>query len=92
MTHRMSRREALGRVAAGLGIASVLKVETGSVSAGQRATPAAPRKTTVQTVLGPIDTSKLGFTLSHEHIAASSASFYGKGSRRAACGRPLTSR
>ena len=41
VTTRISRREALGRVATGLGIASVLQVETGSLSAAQRATPAA---------------------------------------------------
>jgi len=72
----MSRREALGRVATGLGIASVLNVERNPVSAAQRATPAATRRTTVQTVLGPVDSSKLGFTLSHEHINASSAGIW----------------
>jgi phosphotriesterase-related protein len=77
VTNRMSRREALGRVATGLGLASVLKSETGSVSAAQRpGDPAASRRTTVQTVMGPIETSKLGFTLSHEHIAASSAGIW----------------
>jgi phosphotriesterase-related protein len=65
VTNRMTRREALGRVAAAVSIASMGKVET-----------AAQRKTTVQTVLGPIDTSKLGFTLSHEHIIASSAGIW----------------
>ena len=77
MTNRITRREALGRVATGLGIASVLKTETGLVSAAQRPAGAtASRRTTVQTVLGSIDTSKLGFTLSHEHIAASSAGIW----------------
>ena len=28
---------------------------------------------TVSTVLGPVDTSELGYTLSHEHIATGSA-------------------
>ncbi|GIL41766.1 phosphotriesterase family protein [Roseiterribacter gracilis] len=36
---------------------------------------AAARKT-VQTVLGPIDAAKLGFTLPHEHLCASSAGFW----------------
>jgi phosphotriesterase-related protein len=76
VSNRMSRREALGRVATGLGIASVLNVERNPVSAAQRATAAATRRTTVQTVLGPVDSSKLGFTLSHEHINASSAGIW----------------
>lgn len=72
MTHHISRREALGRVAAGVGIASALAADV--VQAAQRGTGrAASRAATVNTVLGPIDTSKLGFTLSHEHIIASSA-------------------
>jgi phosphotriesterase-related protein len=32
---------------------------------------------TVQTVLGPIDTAKLGFTQSHEHVCSTSAGFWG---------------
>src|ERR1700694_5938032 len=32
---------------------------------------------TVQTVLGPVDTSKLGFTQSHEHVCSTSAGFWG---------------
>ena len=63
MTEKLSRREALSRVAGTLGAASVLR----------NATLAAQRRNTVNTVRGPIDTSKLGFTLSHEHIIASSA-------------------
>ena len=35
------------------------------------------RAGTVQTVLGPIDTSKLGFTQSHEHVCSTSAGFWG---------------
>ncbi len=72
---RLSRRDAIGRVAAGLGIASMLRAD--AASASQRAVPAtSPRKGTVQTVRGPLDASKLGFTLSHEHICASSAGFW----------------
>jgi len=75
--HHISRREAISRVVAGLGIASVYTPATGAVQAAQRAAGSAtPRRTSVQTVLGPIDTSKLGFTLSHEHIAASSAGIW----------------
>lgn len=75
---RLSRREAIGRVAAGLGIASVLREDVGLASAAAQrpAAPAPLRKGTVQTVRGPLDTAKLGFTLSHEHICASSAGFW----------------
>ena len=64
MTNRISRRQALTHVAAAIGVASVF---------GRTFAEAQTRRTTVNTVLGPIDTSKLGFTLSHEHIIASSA-------------------
>jgi len=75
--NRISRRDAIGRVAAGLGVASVFQPATGILEGAQRGgRPAAPRRTSVQTVLGAIDISKLGFTLSHEHIAASSAGIW----------------
>ena len=64
MTNRISRRQALTHVAAAIGVASVF---------GRTFAEAQTRRTTVNTVLGPIDKSKLGFTLSHEHIIASSA-------------------
>jgi|SRR6185436_4521477 len=78
VSHHMSRRDALGRVAAaGLGIASVFKGEAASAAAAQRAAGAsAARRTSVNTVLGPIESSKLGLTLSHEHINASSAGIW----------------
>ena len=83
MTHRparcadtehapISRRDALGRVAAGFGIATIFARN----AAAQRPAPARSRRATVNTVLGPIETSKLGFTLSHEHIIASSAGIW----------------
>jgi len=75
MKNRISRREALGRVAASVGIASAFTADV--AHAGQRASgPGASRRTTVNTVLGPIDTAKIGFTLSHEHIIASSAGIW----------------
>src|SRR5436190_10635840 len=71
MAHPISRRAALGRMA-GVGVASVVAADV--AHAAQRAgAPAAVRRSTANTVLGPIDTSKLGFTLSHEHIIASSS-------------------
>ena len=30
---------------------------------------------TVNTVLGPVDTDELGFTLSHEHVGTNAAGF-----------------
>jgi phosphotriesterase-related protein len=70
---QLSRREAIGRVAAGLGLLSTLTRD--DASAAQRAAPP-PSRRTVQTLRGPIDTAKLGFTLSHEHICASSAGMW----------------
>jgi phosphotriesterase-related protein len=76
VSDRITRREIIGRVAAGLGAAALFR-PADTLSAAQRAATAlAARRTSVQTVLGPIDTSKLGFTLSHEHIAASSAGIW----------------
>jgi len=69
---RISRRDALGRVAAGFGIATIFA----RTAAAQRPAPARSRRATVNTVLGPIEASKLGFTLSHEHIIASSAGIW----------------
>jgi phosphotriesterase-related protein len=74
MNEQLSRREAIERVVAALGAAAVLEPATASVQASQRGS--APRRLSVQTVLGPVETSKLGFTLSHEHIAASSAGIW----------------
>jgi phosphotriesterase-related protein len=77
VSDRISRRKAIRRVAAALGVGAVLKPAATTVQAVQSAAAAAkPRRMSVQTVLGPIDTSKLGFTLSHEHIAASSAGIW----------------
>lgn len=57
-----TRRQILmGAAAAGL-----------AASASVEAARAAPGRRLVQTVLGPIDASKLGFTLPHEHLVSSS--------------------
>jgi phosphotriesterase-related protein len=37
----------------------------------------ATRAATVQTVLGPLDAAKLGFTLTHEHVGQSAAEMFG---------------
>src|SRR5262245_8573828 len=69
----ISRREAFGRIATGLGVASLWPFDAHPLEAAQRGAAPAGARRTVHTVLGPIETSKLGFTLSHEHIIASSA-------------------
>ena len=56
-----NRRQLLARMSA----AGVAAVSFGR----QPAKAAASRAGTVQTVLGPVDPSQLGFTLTHEHIA-----------------------
>ena len=66
----LSRREVIGRLAAGLGAVSVLRGDL--AFAGGAPQGPASASGTVQTVLGPIDTASLGFTLSHEHITATS--------------------
>jgi phosphotriesterase-related protein len=66
---RVSRREVIGQMTAALAAATVATKAT----AAQTSRTAPGR---VQTVLGPIDLSKLGFTLSHEHVCASSAGMW----------------
>src|SRR5215831_3578046 len=70
---KVTRREAFGRVAAGIGALSLLK--EGAVDAQQRP-PASTKKGTVNTVLGAIPTTKLGLCLSHEHICTASAGIW----------------
>lgn len=66
----MTRREFLTQ-ATGASLAAA----TGEAVAWQPITSLARRPGVVQTVRGPISASKLGFTLPHEHIFASSAGF-----------------
>jgi hypothetical protein len=71
----VSRRSFL---ASAIGAAVVLsegQPASGFAEAGQKVSKG--KRGTVQTVLGPIDTAKLGFTQSHEHICAASAGFWG---------------
>jgi phosphotriesterase-related protein len=73
-----TRREFLQQAAAGVVTAAVSVQAAG----GEKATtpfpenPAQGAHGPVQTVQGPLDASKLGFTLPHEHICASSAGFW----------------
>lgn len=65
-----TRREFLVQVAgAAVTAAAVPAAQVSKASSVQR-------RGSVQTVQGPIDASKLGFTLPHEHICASSAGFW----------------
>lgn len=64
----MDRREALRHMLAGLSLTAVLKPQPLQAQAR-----AAGR---VETVRGPIDLARLGFTLSHEHVAAASAGMW----------------
>ena len=48
---------------------------SGLASSGQGVSKA--KRGSVQTVLGPLDTAKLGFTQSHEHVCSASAGFWG---------------
>lgn len=71
-----TRREFLAQIA----VASVAAASAHAAQALKVAAPVQPSRTkrtrgVVQTVRGPIDASRLGFTLPHEHIYASSAGF-----------------
>jgi len=55
--------------------AASLMASASSIAAPTQARNTPRPKSIVQTVLGPIDASKLGFTLPHEHICPSSAGF-----------------
>jgi phosphotriesterase-related protein len=70
----VSRRSFL---ASAIGAAVVLSNEqavSGLAQPQQSASSA--KRGTVQTVLGPIDTAKLGFTQCHEHVCSASAGFW----------------
>ena len=68
----LSRRQAMERLAAAIAVPSVFG--TRGLADGQRSSPsAATGRRTIQTATGAIDAARLGFTLSHEHVAASSA-------------------
>ena len=64
-----TRREfLLQTTAAGIGAAAFLRIaHAGEANAGKDGSTAAGAGV-VETVLGPLDVSKLGFTLSHEHV------------------------
>jgi len=73
-----TRREFLTQVAAGAALtASIPAAEALQLpTRGAQTAPGARRASSVQTVLGPMDSSKLGFTLPHEHICVSSPGFW----------------
>ncbi len=73
-----TRRQFLVQAAAaGVGAAASVKATSMMQDAPpKQAAPARRTRGVVQTVQGPIDASKLGFTLPHEHLFASSSGFW----------------
>ena len=71
-TGSLDRRDFLHGVAAS--VAALLGPPTASIA--RRRVPPRSAAGTVQTVLGPIPAERLGFTLAHEHVSASSAGFW----------------
>jgi len=72
-----TRREFLGKIA-GVSVAAASARATCASNATAPVHTGISKRTPgiVQTVQGPIEASKLGFTLPHEHICASSAGFW----------------
>jgi phosphotriesterase-related protein len=71
-----TRREFLGQIAvASVAAASAHAAQALNAAAPVKISPTQRSRGVVQTVQGPMDASKLGFTLPHEHICASSAGF-----------------
>src|ERR1035438_9253532 len=72
-----TRREFLMQTAAASVVAatSVRTAHAAKTTTPTQATPTRRIPGVVQTVQGPLNASKLGFTLPHEHICASSAGF-----------------
>jgi phosphotriesterase-related protein len=72
-----TRREFLLRTtAAGLLAAECLQIAHASKSKVNADATSAARAGFVQTVLGPLDASKLGFTLTHEHVGTGSEKIF----------------
>lgn len=71
----MTRREFLMQTAAS-GVVAATSVHAARAATPPQAPPTPRSPRVVQTVQGPLDPSKLGFTLPHEHVCASSAGFW----------------
>jgi phosphotriesterase-related protein len=73
-----TRREFLAQMAgAGVVVATARAASVSDTNAPAQTAPIQRNRGIVQTVQGPIDASKLGFTLPHEHICVSSPGFWG---------------
>ena len=84
-----SRREFLiWAAAAGVAGAGCLRIAHAAQAKPASERPNAARAGVVQTVLGPIDASKLGFTLTHEHVVP--ADYEAPGSRKTFGSRALS--
>jgi phosphotriesterase-related protein len=77
----MTRKSSVSRrsfIASAIGAAVVLSEPHPASALAEPAQAASKAKRgTVQTVLGPLDTAKLGYTQSHEHVCSTSAGFWG---------------
>ena len=74
---RTTRRAFLKQISATGGVTAASWQAACAFKPGASASPAASGNNTVETVLGPIDVSKLGFTLTHEHICRYPSNVYG---------------
>jgi phosphotriesterase-related protein len=63
-----TRREFLLQTTAGVVAAASLRIAHAATAETEKDEPEVARTGVVETVLGPLDVSKLGFTLSHEHV------------------------
>ena len=65
-----TRREFLLRIpATGVAAAASLRISHAAKASGGKNGPKGAHAGEAETVLGPIDVSRLGFTLPHEHVA-----------------------
>ena len=71
-----TRREFLKQISA-IGLAAATSRPIARAAQTGASTPASNTLGIVQTVLGPLDASKLGFTLTHEHICRNAAVLFG---------------
>jgi phosphotriesterase-related protein len=72
----MTRREFLMRTNAGVLAAQSFLIAHAPKANANTDKPGVDRAGVVQTVLGPIDASKLGFTLTHEHVGSGSEKIF----------------
>lgn len=72
----LTRREFFMRTTAGVLAAQSFQIAHAPEATANTDEPRVARAGVVQTVLGPIDASKLGFTLTHEHVGSGSEKIF----------------